>query len=128
MKGRILFVGLVTAFATLSGCGRDAEPEAGEEESAVPQLPAMLRARFLTEMKMILIDIQRSEERAAVQGGSYLGLEELKRNYLSRPIPETYSVAVGDITRDGYSVEIIHIRTGLRCALVAGGGRSPVCK
>lgn len=96
----------------LAGCGSD--QEGGETHQ-------FLRARFEAEMKAILHDLQAAEEQAAAIEGRYLTLDQLRGTYLNRPVPESYTLTVTDVSTSGYRAEIVHGPTSLRCSLEVGG-------
>lgn len=101
----------------------------GEEEQE-EEAPSLLRVRFESEMKAILRDVKVAEEMAGASEGRYLELGELRSRYLSREIPDSYELALTDVSAAGYRAEIVHVTTGLRCVLDAGGGGSgiPTCR
>lgn len=118
---------VLSALVAWPGCGGGQNGAAGEEGSR------LLRVRFETEMKVILRDLAAAEETARTQNGRYLGLEELRGAFFTRPVPSPYRLQVSGVTADGYRADIEHGPTGLRCELVVasgrGGGRgSPRCR
>lgn len=96
--------------------------DGGEEESEPAEVPSLLRTRFTSEMKMILRDIQTSEETARAATGSYVDWDELRRTYLSRSLPASYEIKLSEVTASGYRAEIIHQHTGLTCSITASAG------
>ena len=106
----------------------------GESETAGEGPRSYLRTRFTAEMKAILRDVKMAEETAAAIGGRYVGLEELRRSYLNRAVPDTYELSLSDVSPSGYRAEIVHKTTGLRCrvavgAAAAGSGEGvPTCE
>jgi hypothetical protein len=102
----------VLAILMLSACGGS--------ETAREGVPSYLRTRFTSEMKAILRDVKLAEETAAALGGGYVGLEELRRSYLNRVVPETYELSLSDLSPSGYQAEIVHKATGLRCRVTVG--------
>ena len=76
MKAQHRTATLVAALTllTVSAC-RSSDEETG--------MPAMLKIRFETEMKMTLNDVKRAEAMAYALGNRYLGLDELQAQYLS---------------------------------------------
>lgn len=107
---------MAAAGAVGTACGPGADGGGGDEGSQ------LIRARFETEMKVILRDLAAAEETARVQEGRYLGLAELRSAYFTRPLPSPYRLQVSELTAEGYRAEIVHGPTGLRCELVVGAG------
>ena len=99
----------------------DAEPGRG--------LPAMVRARYTTELKTILRDVQMAQERASANEGHYLGLGELKSQYFTQPVREGIELSFTGVSESGYKAEIVHKASGITCHLeVSGGSRGkPRC-
>ncbi len=105
----------------LGGCDRSE----GEGE-----VPTLLKTRFETEMKTILHDVKAAQESAAALEGNYLELDELRKRYLNRVVPETYTLTVTDVSATGFRAEITHGATGLSCRLEVGVGSGrgvPTC-
>lgn len=102
----------VPAVLILSACG--------ESERAGEGTPSYLRTRFTAEMKAILRDVKVAEETAAVIAGGYVNLEELRRSYFNRVVPDTYELTLSDVSASGYRAEVVHRATGLRCSVVVG--------
>lgn len=121
MKRRTL-AGIVAASAmfALAGC---------EGSDAGGEMPPFLRARFTTEMKTVLRDLQFAEEQAAVNEGRYMPLVELRGRYFDRPLREGLELTVSDVTESGYRAKIVHAPSGLSCRLeVSDGARGiPQC-
>jgi len=109
-------VAVVAAAIGLAAC---------QDEEAAETSP-MLRVRFETEMKAILRDLQSAQEMAAVNEGGYLELERLRGRFFNRPVPETYTLSLSEVTRGSYTAEIEHRATGLSCRLQVGGGGTGV--
>ncbi|UCF19435.1 MAG: hypothetical protein JSU87_16165 [Gemmatimonadota bacterium] len=105
---------------TALACGACGGQREGDE------MPAMLRQRFQTEMKMILRDVRLAEEQALALEGSYLGLDELRGRYMNRSLPEAYSVNLDSVTADGFVAEVMHRASGLSCRLAVGERRAGV--
>ncbi len=103
----------------------------GQEEGE-EQVPAVLRHQFQTQMKTILHDVQVAQEQASAFEGRYLEMAELRRKYFNRPVPENYELSLQEVSPDGYSAEVVHRRSGLRCWLAVGegtgGGGVPRCE
>jgi hypothetical protein len=106
-----LLVG-VPAILMLSACG--------ESERAGEGTPSYLRTRFTAEMKAILRDVKMAEETAAAIAGGYVNLEELRRSYFNRVVPDSYELTLSDVSASGYRAEVVHKATGLRCRVVVG--------
>ncbi len=92
----------------------------GSEKEAA--LPAMMVARFETEMKTILYDLKLAEETAYVLADKYLELEELTGAYFTRPVPESYELGLSHLSEEGYRARISHKASGLSCELEVGTG------
>jgi hypothetical protein len=114
----LLVLALLTA--VLAGCG------SGERDAEVPQ---MLRQRFQTEMRTILRDIKMAEEQAMALEGQYLELGELKRKYFNRPVPDSYTLSLTEVSSAGFQAELVHQASGLSCRLEVGGAGAgiPTC-
>ncbi|UCC81938.1 MAG: hypothetical protein JSW46_13120 [Gemmatimonadota bacterium] len=112
--------GLLT-IGVLGGCG--------DSESGTGEVPPILKAQFQTQMKTILHDLQAAEEQAAAIEDRYLGLDELRGRYFNRPVPDNYELSLADVSATGYSAQVVHKASGLRCRLEVGGsGRgAPTC-
>lgn len=116
----------IAAFAALIATG--AACKESEREAA---LPALMIARFETEMKVILHDLKLAEETAHALGDSYLELGELTGAYFTRPVPEKYELVLTDVSAEGYRAQMTHTASGITCELEVGGaaGRGvPICK
>ncbi len=123
MKAQHRTATLVAALTllTVSAC-RSSDEETG--------MPAMLKIRFETEMKMTLNDVKRAEAMAYALGNRYLGLDELQAQYLSRNVPETYELKLTDVTDSSYRAQMTHKTSGLSCDLEIGtgqGSENPTC-
>ena len=123
MKAQHRTATLVAALTllTVSSC-RSSDEETG--------MPAMLKIRFVTEMKTILTDVRRAEETAHTLGDRYLGLNELRGQYLSRSVPESYQLTLTDVTDSSYRAQVTHKASGLTCKLEVGSGQgseNPTC-
>jgi hypothetical protein len=114
MKREFISAALLGAILSISqtGCGGSDDTERA--------LPAMMKARFLTEMKTILHDLKAAQEIAAVSEGSYLDIDDLTRSYFNRPVPDTYTLTLSDLSADAFRAEIVHNASGLSCRLDVG--------
>ncbi len=125
MVRRFGAIHLLLLSLAVGACGGEGSPE-GRAGSAAE----MVRAPIMTEMKTILRDIRSAQERAAATSGAYLDWDELREGYMSRPIPEAYTVRVDRVTADGFRARVEHRRSGLACELVVepgSGSGSPEC-
>jgi hypothetical protein len=116
----------IAAFAAIVATGIACK---GADEEAA--LPALMIARFETEMKTILHDLKLAEETAYTIGDRYLELGELTGAYFTRPVPEKYELVLSDVSEEGYRAQITHTASGITCELAVGGsgGRGvPTCK
>ena len=121
MRNQFALLALVAALTAGVAC------RGSEEEAA---LPAMLKARFETEMKTILHDLKLAEETANALTGQYLELQPLQSQYFNRPVPETYDLQLTDVSGSGYRAVITHRASGISCRLEVetGEGRGvPIC-
>ncbi len=117
MRRHFLIPWVILALAVCSpACGT------GEEDSEPAQVPSLLRTRFTSEMKIILRDIQTSEETARAITGSYVDWDELRRTYLSRLLPDSYEIKLTEVSANSYRAEIVHRHTGLTCGITATAG------
>lgn len=124
MERQFITAPLIAALlaAAIAACGQPEEKEAA--------LPAMLKARFQTEMKIILHELKAAEESAAVLEGEYLELSKLEGRYFTRPVPETYELSVSELSPTSFRARIVHGASGLSCRLEVGTGQGqgvPIC-
>ena len=121
MKQAMLICCLMVAASipAVTGCERS-EAEEG--------MHPFIWARFTSEMKTILRDLQMAEELAAVNEGRYMALSELKQNYFSRPVREGMALTVSDVTETGYSAKLVHGPSGITCGIEVVEGRRGVSK
>lgn len=87
----------------------------GEEQQ---EMPALMKQRFETEMKLILHDLRLAQEEAYSLEDQYLQFEALEGEYFNRHVPEAYELTLKDVTLQGYRAEVIHKPSGLRCELL----------
>jgi len=104
-------------------------PIACSSETGGGEVPAMLRHQFQTQMKIILHDVKVAEEQAMAFDNTYLELEELRRTYFNRVVPDNYTLSIGDVSANGFQAEVVHKASGLSCNLEVGGsgGGIPKC-
>ena len=104
-------------------------PIACSSETGDGEVPAMLRHQFQTQMKIILHDVKVAEEQAMAFDNTYLELEELRRTYFNRVVPDNYTLSIGDVSANGFQAEVVHKASGLSCNLEVGGsgGGIPKC-
>jgi hypothetical protein len=87
----------------------------GEERQ---EMPALMKQRFETEMKLILHDLRLAQEQAYSLEGHYVEFEALEGEYFSRHVPEAYELTLKDVTLQGYRAEVTHKPSELRCELL----------
>lgn len=115
-RPRLAAVALILTGLCVTACGDEREEE----------VPPMLRVRFETEMKTILRDVRSAQAMAAATEGRYLELDALRARYLSRAIPDSYELSMTGVSETGFTAEIVHNASDLRCSLEVGGGGTGV--